>query len=102
MMQGAEGMSPAYITKEQFDRIETMRVHHVQKSGCSNKVCLSESKIESYLLDKIEPEMNRIKIEYEKIVPSEAEKDRKQEISQLKAKLSKRLKQSKQFNFAKN
>lgn len=132
-MQGAEGMSPAYITKEEFGKIQEMRArvarktkqnrvylfsglvtcgacgrrmsvspargnaspvikcngHHVQKSGCTNGICISEKKIEAFLIDRIESEMNRLRVEQEKVIPLKEQKNHGREIAQLKEKISK-------------
>lgn len=127
-----DGMTPPYITQEEFERIQELRVrtvrktkynrtylfsgiavcgecgfrlgpktntrnrvplyncpgHYIKRSGCQNKTNISERKIEAYILDRIEPELCRLKIEYERIASSRDRRDHKQEISLLKGKLS--------------
>ena len=131
-MQGADGMCPPYITKDQFDKIQEMRErivrktkdnrvylfsglvscgdcgrrmavspargnaspnikcngYHVQKSGCKNGVCITEKKVEAYLIDTIEPKMHQLKAEYEKLAQGKEERDHGQEIAHLKGRLS--------------
>lgn len=128
-----DGMTPPYITKEEFDKIQGMRIrpvrkviknrtylfsgiavcgecgfrlggrtnmrnrsplyncpgHYVKRSGCQNRANLSERKIEAYIIDKIEPEMQRLKLEYENIASKKTRKDHKKEIATIRGKLSK-------------
>lgn len=130
---GIDGMVPPYITQEEFDRIQTLRMktvrktiknrtylfsgiavcgecgfrlgpktnvrnkapmyncpgHYIKRSGCQNKTNLSERKIEAFIIDRIEPEMNRLKVEYAKLAGERTGKSHKQEIAQLKKKVSK-------------
>lgn len=130
---GIDGMTPPYITREEYDRIQEMRSrtvrkvkqnrtylfsgiavcgecgfrlggrtnvrnkvptyncpgHYVKRSGCQNKTNISERKIEAYLIDRIEPEMRRLKLEYESIASQQAGKNHKKEIAAIRGKLSK-------------
>lgn len=130
---GIDGMTPPYITKEEFDRIREMRVrtvrrakqnrtylfsgiavcgecgfrlggrtnvrnkvptyncpgHYVKRSGCQNKTNMSERKIEAYLMDRIEPEMRRLKLEYGNIAAQKSGKNHRREIAVIRGKLSK-------------
>lgn len=127
------GMTPPYITKEEFDQIQSMRLHTVRKtkynrtylfsgiavcgtcgyhlgpktnmknkvplyncpghyikrSGCENRTNISERKIEAYLLGMIEPEMRRLKIEYENLSKTKKPTDHAKEIALLHGKMSK-------------
>lgn len=129
---GATGIAPAYITKEQFDKVQGMRykkvrktkenrvyifsglvvcgecrkrmsfspargnaspickcrAHHIEKSGCTNKVCITEKKIEEYILDMVEAKMNDYMVMLEKANQSGKEKSHKSEIASIRAKIS--------------
>ena len=131
-----EGMTPPYITKAEFDKIQSLRTrtvrktkqnrtylfsgiavcgecgfrlgpktnirnrvpmyncpgHYIKRSGCQNKTNISERKIEAYLMDKLEPEIQRIKVMYGEISSQKPEKDCRQEITAVKGKLA-RLKE---------
>lgn len=130
---GIDDMTPPYITKEEFDRIQEMRVrtvrkvkqnrtylfsgiavcgecgfrlggrtnaknkvptyncpgHYVKRSDCQNKTNMSERKIEAYLIERIEPEMKILKLEYESVSSQSSGKNHKKEISVIRGKLSK-------------
>lgn len=131
--QGVVDMCPAYITKDQFEKIRGMRqnsvrktkenrvylfsgivfcggcgkrmafspargnaspvckcrAHHIEKSGCINGVCITEKKIERYLLDMVEAELADYILMSQKM--NEAAKDRnyKSEIASVRAKIAK-------------
>lgn len=128
---GVEDMCPPYITKDEFDRIQSMRTRtvrrvkenrvyifsgliscgecgyrmggrtnkrnrvplyacpaHYIKKTCGNNVCLSESKIEAYLVDTVELKLNRYKIEFNDLKNERKQKSHQPEINSIKNKLS--------------
>lgn len=130
---GVDGMAPAYITRDEFDRIMSMRQHTVRKvtqnrvylfsgiivcgecgahlggrtnvrnkvplyncpghyikrSGCPNKTNLSESKIETYILDTLEAKVREAKVSMENQRQRTPQKNYRAEISALKTKRAK-------------
>lgn len=126
-------MCPAYITKEQFDKIQSMRIrvvrksttnrfyilsglivcgecnarmggrtntrgntpyyncpgHYIKRSGCENRVNISERKIIRYIVDTLDAKFEQYKIEFEKISSAHKEKNYKSEIASLQSKVSK-------------
>lgn len=128
-----DGMTPPYITKEEFDQIQKMRIrpvrktkynrtylfsgiavcgeckfhlggktnirnpvpmyncpgHYIKRSGCQNRTNLSERKIETYIIDRLEPEIRRLKLEYESVSSPKDRIDHKREIASLRGKISK-------------
>lgn len=128
-----DGMTPPYITRDEFDRIQKLRTrtvrktkynrtylfsgiavcgecgfrlgpktnaknrvpmyncpgHYIKRSGCTNKTNMSEGKIEAFMIDRIEPEMRRLKVKYQHVAPAKERRDHKQEIATLRGKLSK-------------
>ncbi len=129
---GMDGMCPAYITREQFDKIQETRMkivrktkgnrvyifsgltfcgecgkrmtfspargnaspvckcraHHIEKSGCMNKVCITEKKIERYLLDMVKAKAEEYAITSRRLNGSHKEKSYKPEIASIRAKIS--------------
>lgn len=128
-----DGMAPAYITKEEYETIQSMRMqvvrkttknrvylfsgiavcgecgyhlggktntrnqipmyncpgHYIKRSGCQNRTNLSERKIETYIMDRIDSKMKKLKAEYESITSINQPADHKKEIDALKRRLSK-------------
>lgn len=129
---GADGMTPPYLTEDEFRRLQGMKRRIVRKSPanhvflfsgltvcpecgrrmgtrrsttadyqyyscpapyimageCGNRVCMSERKIEAHLLDSIDAEMNRRKLEYEQDASRRKADGYKAEISAVRGKLS--------------
>lgn len=130
---GADGMTPPYLTEDEFERLQSMRRKIVRKSPknniflfsglikcpecgrrmgtrraststyqyytcptryvmggtCKNSVCLGERKIEAYILESLDGEMEHWKLEYERTKASSKGANHKAEVASLKAKLSK-------------
>lgn len=128
-----DGMTPPYITKEEFDKIQGMRKrtvrktmknrvylfsglllcgecrfrmggrtnrrnrvptyncpgHYIKRSGCENRTNISESKIEAFLMERVEDRLRLEKIEYEELLSREKKTDYKREISILRRKMEK-------------
>lgn len=127
-----EGMTPPYITKEQYDMIQAMRPKRVKRTdenrtyvfsglircgdcggriggkvnqdqktyhyNCSNHFCrrkpcennrsISERKLEKYLLDNIEANLESYKMEYARLQEKTEIKDYRPEINALRGRLS--------------
>lgn len=130
---GIDGMTPPYITKEQYQQIQSLRrrlvrkspqnriyifsgliscgecgarmggrvntkqetyfynchSHYLHATDCQNKVNMTEKKIEKYMLDTIESEMEQMEINMGKLSTSQKKKDFHGEISALRAKVKK-------------
>lgn len=129
---GADGMTPPYLTEEEYRKVQGMKRKVVRKSPknnvflfsglavcpecgrrmgtrrattanyqyytcpapymmvgvCENRTCLGERKIEAYLLETIDDEMNRRKLEYGQNANRKTSGGHKTEISAVKGKLS--------------
>lgn len=130
---GIEGMTPPYITKEQYQKIQSMRrrivrktahnrvyifsgliscgecgarmggrvntkqetyfynchSHYLHATDCQNNVNMTEKKIERYMLDTIEGEMEQLEINIGKLSAPKKKKDFQGDISYLKTKVKK-------------
>lgn len=133
---GADGMTPPYVTAEEFEKIQSMRRRIVRKSpknrvflfsglavcgecgrrlgsrsattakyqyytcpspylrlgDCENRICVSEKKIEAHILDTLEDNIQRKRIEYEKEAAARKGRNYKSEISAVRGKMN-RLKE---------
>jgi len=133
---GIGGMTPPYLTKEQFEKIQSMQKKLVRKSpknriflfsglavcgvcgrrmgtrhsttanyqyyacpapyirvgGCDNRVCMSEKKIEQFILDMLEDKVAALKFDWEKGEAARRAANYKPEISAIRGKIA-RLKE---------
>ncbi len=129
----ADGMTPPYISKTEFDKIQSMRrrivrktkhnrtylfsgiilcgecggrlggrvstpnesffynctAHYLQRTGCPSRVNISERKIEKYLMDTIDGQMQELRLETKRICSQKKQRDYKSEIAALRAKRGK-------------
>lgn len=129
---GVEDMCPPYISKEEFEQIQSMRRrtvrkspknrvylfsglivcgecgcrmggrtntrssipfyncpgHYIKRSGCENKVNLSEKKIEAHIMDTVDSKLSQYRIAFDEIQKEQKEKSYQAEIAALKNKLS--------------
>lgn len=128
-----DGMTPPYITKEEYEKIQSMRnrivrkteknrvylfsglifcgecggrmgsrvnvkqesysynctAHYTNRSGCKNKVNLVERKIEQHIIGTIQDEMDKWKIEVERINAINKARNYSGEIAALRVKMAK-------------
>lgn len=65
------------------------RGHSTERSGCGNRVCMNEKKLETYLLDCVDKEFQQYKADVEKLSAECSEKNYKPEISAIRTKIAK-------------
>ncbi len=81
MVSGTNKSSPVSFYK--------CRGHATERSGCGNRVCMNEKKLETYLLDRVDLKLRQYQVEAARIEAEAAGRNYKREISSLCTKISK-------------